>query len=266
VTFLASLSFDDIITIVALAASLITAIGVFAGPYFAESLRSGRISRRDHYIKIKQTCLKPIADSISEQLVKNFRPSESFYGFGFNSQDQPPPTTVPSLMPAPIIMQPIVGPFGQQGEVVLFNNLLFTDLVNHFKDLKNEIDRVESKVLPMYGKKFMDARFRIGQALWFQLDKKIDSSKHNLGDVVRGGLCYACGVPEGMWPNIYASITIDNTIDLIKEVLTKPEIAQLIPEYKKDQKSVDEELSKLLLEIQDILESEKELKGKCNYL
>ncbi|MGA2664791.1 MAG: hypothetical protein ABSF83_07600 [Nitrososphaerales archaeon] len=259
------MSLDDTIAIVTLATGLITAIGVFAGPYFAESLRSSRIARRDHYIKIKQGCLKPLADSIGELLTKSIRPSESFYAFGFNDQNQPPPSTVPSLMPGPIILQVVQGPFSQQ-EVVPFNNLLFADLVHHFPDLKNDIDRVESKVLPSHGKRFMDARWRIGQALWFQLEKKIDSSKHNLADVVRGGLCYACGVPEGIWPNIYVGITRDNTIDLIKEVLAKPEIVRLIPEYKMDQKIVDEELSKLLLEIEEILESEKELKGKCNYL
>jgi hypothetical protein len=67
----------DVIEVLTLAAGVITALGVFAGPYLAEHLRAGRLSRRGHYEKIKEECLTPLSSTVAGLLASYFAPYES---------------------------------------------------------------------------------------------------------------------------------------------------------------------------------------------
>lgn len=253
--------------IVALVTSLVIAVGVFAGPYVAEKLRGGRVARRDHFMKIKDHVLTPLRDSIGRLLVGYFRPSESFYvGFYFTDADRTkkPPKDELTLTPGPVPVAMLNAGLGE-AKVEYFDDLLFDDLGNHFPHLKLELDRVET-VLKTDGSRFTAARYGLAQRLWFDLLPKVDPKKHNSGDVVKAGLMVASGVPSGNWPNLYAGLPEDGTLDAINRFLKIPEVAALAREFVDLQKRIGDELAALLRSVSVILESERELPGRCQYL
>ena len=249
---------------------VVTAIGVFVGPYFAESLRTKRTARRDHYTKIKQNCLILFKDSIQSLLLKEVSHSGSLgRWFFYGPQEEPyrPPTL--TITP-PLIIEPTLGGSWQdpyrQGELQLYDPLLYDDLGNHFSGLKENLKKMESEVLSKDGPKFLYAKWYITKSLFYGLNGKIDQQKHNLGDTVKGGLFFAADEPTKNWSDTYNWICADNTIDLIKEILQRPEVVAQIREYKHTQKAINDGLSSLLAEVERTIESQKELKGKCPYV
>jgi hypothetical protein len=88
----------DVIEVLTLAAGVITALGVFAGPYLAEHLRAGRLSRRGHYEKIKEECLTPLSSTVAGLLASYFAPSESVPSLYLNDSDKDIPVPKPKKL------------------------------------------------------------------------------------------------------------------------------------------------------------------------
>ena len=233
------LSVQDVATVIVVVAGLVTAIGVFAGPYVAEKLRGGRVARRDHFMKIKVHVLTPMQDSIHRLLVGYFRPSESFYvGFYFTDTDRTkePPKEELTLLPGPVpvALQNAGLAMGvTQVRIEYYDELLFDDLGNHFPSLKSELDRVEKKVLKIDGAKFTTTRWELAKRMWFDLLPKVEQKKHNPSDVVKAGLLVASNTPKGYWPNLYAGLPEDGTLNAINDFLKTPEAAALAKDFVK---------------------------------
>lgn len=257
----------SVIAILTLVAALVTAIGVFVGPYLAEHFRAARISRKDHLDKIKENCLLPLTNSIAGLLVEYFDPSESFAaGASFTDadRDKAVPEQILTIVPPPITSTYSVS----AGENVpqLFDTLLFEDLVNHFPALKEDFDRVESVVLKTDGKKFAALHWTIGRYIWFGVALKVDTHVLHQQDVVRAALFLAAGTPSEVWPNLYITVSRNSVLDMIKEALKAPEVSGSVQEYVALKERVKAELSSLLKLVQVTIETEKELKGNCPYL
>lgn len=232
-----------------------------SGPVSPETTRVEEEGRRAHLLKIKKEVFQPIIAAVDQLIVDDFRTSE-ITGVVINNKDDPMPKWNLTLFMTPV--QILVG---AASDSVMFNDLLYQDLGNHFPDLKTQVQNAE-RTVESKGSHAMQLRWQLAMKI-FELTKpevdviKADGSYHPMGVTVSAGLMVFTGTPEGIWPNIHAIAEKQGILKILERLKGDPEVMRLAREWNNERREVEDELLHLREALRKEVESERRLQGVC---
>jgi hypothetical protein len=253
---------DQLLEIITLAAAIITAAGVFLGPYIAERIRKRGQARQIHLKRIKDYCLSPLVASI-DQIWVNIRIDE-MTSFDFGMIGKLKRDSKYRKIDLISYVDPELG----------FDSLLYGDLQNHFPDLSKEINRVNATALDKEYITFQKARTELVMKLYtffgpFVVSKygqKPVENQQFINRAVVASLLRILDISTEEWPNMSSSLREVGELVAIDEIIKKPELEPDKTEFKRAYHQINSDLNKLREQISMAIESEKSLKGKCSYL
>jgi hypothetical protein len=250
---------DQIIEIVTLAAAIITAVGVFLGPYVAERIRKRGEARQIHLSRIKDSCLSPLVVATGE-IWKYVRIDEAAtFDFG---------------MIGKLKRDYRKANLATYADPRFFDPLLYEDLKNHFPDLSKQIDQLNSTALDGEYIAFQKSRSELLMKLYaffspFVVSKygqKPNENQQFINRAVVASLLRILEMSSDEWPNMYNSLRELGERVAIDEMIKKSELEPDKSEFKRTYYDIISQLDKLRNEISKLIESEKPLRGKCSYV
>ncbi len=255
----------DFYTNVTVVALIVTAIGVFLGPLFAERNKKINERRNSHFNKIKDDCLKPVIGSIDNLLWDHFTISENPYNYeGILQHKEFLSKGITDIK----LWYSLIG-HASTGDHAL-NQLLYDDLQIHFSKLKESIDDAQ-KFLNEKCHDYEMKRIELVIKLFVMLGPKIKSmSEQNQAKIERAvsvALLCIFDYDKSFWPNYYIAASSDGTLKIVQEAIdNNEEIKNLGNEVKEIHDKSKSKLLQLRSELGKLIEYEGELKGKCSYI
>lgn len=256
----------DFYTDVTLAVLVVTAIGVFLGPLLAERKKKLNERRNSHFNKIKNECLKPLIASITETLWNNFTLREANYNYQSSLQHK---DYLNSGLTDIKLWYSLTRNVNRPD--LTLNNLLCDDLQNHFPELKESIDEVQ-KFLDTHCREYEIKRNELVIKLFEILESKIrytdvQQQNNEIGMVVCTALFCVLDYDRSYWPNYYNITNSNGTLKIIRETIdNQEEIKSLGKVVKSIHDKARSKLPHLQIEMEKIIDYERDMKGKCNYI